>query len=47
MTLIELLNNQRVAKKLVQAQNWKFKKNLEKEKVEMNNLEGSDSGADP
>jgi hypothetical protein len=47
MTLIELLNNQRVAKKLFHSQNWKFKKNLMKEKVEMNNLEGSDSGADP
>jgi hypothetical protein len=47
MTLVELLNNQRVIKKLVQVQSWKFKAVLNKDKVEINNLDGSDSGADP
>lgn len=47
LTLVELLTSQRVVKKLVQAQSWKFKAVLEKDKVEMNNVEGSDSGADP
>jgi len=35
-----------VIKKLVGAQNWKFKAVLKKDKVEINNADGSDSGAD-
>jgi len=36
-----------VIKKLVGAQNWKFKAVLRKDKVEINNVDGSDSGAEP